>query len=77
MRNFILVLTVSIFIAGLVGCEKFVSGLDSNPLSPVDASASTTFVGAELNYVMFVEGYPAFVSAIWTQQIHGADRQFL
>lgn len=77
MRKFILLLTVSIFIAGLVGCEKFVSGFDSNPLSPVDASASTTFVGAELNYVMFFEGYPAFVSAIWTQQIHGADRQFL
>ncbi len=77
MRKIILVLTVSIFIAGLVGCEKFVSGFDSNPLSPVDASASTTFIGAELNYVLFTEAYPAFVSAMWTQQIHGADRQFL
>ena len=49
MRKFIVLLTVSVFIAGLVGCEKFVSGFDANPLSHVDASASTTFVGAELN----------------------------
>ena len=77
MRKLIIALTVSIFIAGLVGCEKFVSGNDADPLSPVDASASTTFVGAELNYVMFTEGYPAFLAAIWAQQIRGADRQFL
>jgi len=77
MRKLIVLLTVSVFIVGLVGCEKFVSGYDANPLSPVDASASTTFMGAELNFDMFMEGYPAFVSAIWTQQVHGADRQFL
>ncbi len=77
MRKFILILTVSIFIAGLVGCEKFVSGFDANPLSPVDASASTTFVGAQLNYMIFIEGNAAFTSALWTQQVHGADRQFL
>ena len=77
MRKLILLLTVSIFIAGLVGCEKFVTGFDTNPLAPIDASASTTFVGAELNYIMFTEGYPAFLAAIWGQQIRGADRQFL
>jgi hypothetical protein len=77
MRKFILILTVSVFIAGLVGCEKFVSGFDANPLSPVDAGASTTFVGAQLSFIMFTEAYPAFLSAIWTQQVRGADRQFL
>lgn len=77
MRKFTLILTVSVFIAGLVGCEEFVSGFDANPLSPVDASASTNFVGAQLSFVMFTEAYPAFLSAIWTQQVRGADRQFL
>jgi hypothetical protein len=77
MRKFVLVLTVSIFIAGLVGCEKFVSGFDTNPLSPVDASASTTFVGAQLNYMTIIEGNASYISAVWTQQVRGADRQML
>lgn len=76
MRKLILFLSVAIFVAGLVGCEEFVSGYDTNPLLPVDANALKTFVGAELQYVMFTEGYPAFLASIWAQSIRGADRQF-
>jgi hypothetical protein len=76
MRNLITILIVSILIAGLIGCEKYVSGFESDPLSPVDANALKTFVGAELSYVVFIEGFPAYLSAIWAQQINGADRQF-
>jgi hypothetical protein len=76
MRKLIILLTVSIFIAGLVGCEKFVSGYESNPLLPSDANSLKTFVGAELMYVEFTEGYPAFLASIWAQSIRGADRQF-
>jgi len=76
MRKLITILIVSILIAGLIGCEKYVSGFESDPLSPVDANALKTFVGAELSYIVFVEGFPAYLSAIWAQQIYGADRQF-
>jgi starch-binding outer membrane protein, SusD/RagB family len=76
MRKLIILLTVSALIAGLVGCEKFVSGYEANPLLPVDANAQKTFVGAELSYIEFTEGFPAFLAAVWAQQLHGADRQF-
>lgn len=76
MRKFIIILTVSVVIAGLVGCEKFVSGYEANPLLPVDANSLKTFVGAELMYVEFTEGFPAFLASIWAQSIRGADRQF-
>ena len=76
MRKPIFIFLVSILVAGLIGCEKFVSGYESDPLSPVDASALKTFVGAELGYAVFVEGSPAYFSAIWAQQVYGADRQF-
>lgn len=77
MRNFIIILTVAVFLAGLVGCEKYVSGFESNPLLPSDASALKNFNGAELSFTVFTEGFPAYLSAIWSQQINGADRQFL
>jgi starch-binding outer membrane protein, SusD/RagB family len=77
MRNFIIILTVAVFLAGLVGCEKFVSGFEANPLLPADASALKIFVGAQLAADIVHEGFPAFLSGVWTQQIYGADRQFI
>ena len=76
MRKLITILIVSIFIAGLVGCEKYVSGYETDPLSPADANALKTFVGAELSYIAFTEGFPAYIASVWAQQINGADRQF-
>ncbi len=76
MKNTITIAIATLLIAGLIGCEKYTSGFDSNPLAPVDASAQKTFVGAELGYIEFTEGFPAFISAIWSQQIHGGQRQF-
>lgn len=77
MRNFIIILTVAIFLAGLVGCEKYVSGFEANPLLPADASALKNFVGAQLAYDVVQEGFCSFLSAVWSQQIYGADRQFI
>jgi hypothetical protein len=77
MRNFIIILTVAVVLAGLVGCEKYVSGFEANPLLPADASALKSFNGAELCYIIVQEGFPAFLSAVWSQQIYGADRQFI
>jgi len=76
MRKPIIFLIAVLVIAGLVGCEKFVSGYEANPLLPVDANALKTFVGAELMYVEFTEGFPAFLASVWSQSIRGADRQF-
>lgn len=76
MRILIILLTASILIAGFVGCENFVSGYEADPLSPVDANSLKIFVGAELQYVMFTEGFPAFLASVWAQTIRGADRQF-
>jgi hypothetical protein len=60
MRKLITIFIVSILIAGLIGCEKFVSGYENDPLSPVDANALKTFIGAELSSSVFVEGFPAY-----------------
>ncbi len=76
MRKLITILTISILLAGLVGCEKYVTGYEADPLSPVDADALKTFVGAQLNYSLFTEGTAAWMASIWAQQIRGADRQF-
>jgi len=76
MRKLIIFLIVAVLIAGLVGCEKFVSGYEADPLAPVDANSLTIFVGAELQYVMFAEGFPSFLASVWSQTIRGADRQF-
>jgi hypothetical protein len=58
------------------GCERYTGGYDTNPLLPSDADASTLFVGAQLGFTQFTEGYPAELASIWTQQITGAERQF-
>jgi hypothetical protein len=76
MRKLITLLTISILLAGLAGCEKYVTGYDADPLSPVDADALKTFVGAQLNYGLFTEGTASWMASIWAQQIRGADRQF-
>ena len=76
MRKLVTILTISILIAGLVGCEKYVTGYEADPLSPVDADALKTFAGSQLNYSLFTEGTVAWMASIWAQQIRGADRQF-
>lgn len=76
MRNFIIVLVVAVLLAGLAGCEEYVGGFESNPLLPSDATPLKNFVGAELSFSVFTEGFPAYLSSIWAQQLNGADRQF-
>jgi len=76
MRNIITILTISVLIAALVGCEKYTSGYDTNPLAPQTANAGKTLIGAEISYVMFTEGFCSILSSIWADQLHGAQRQF-
>jgi starch-binding outer membrane protein, SusD/RagB family len=76
MRTLKVVLAVGMVIGGVVGCEKYVSGYDTNPLAPQSANATKTFVGAQLAYVVFTEGWCSMLAAIWADQLHGAQRQF-
>jgi hypothetical protein len=76
MRKIFVFSFLLILIAALVGCEKFTAGYATNPLRPADADALSTFVGAEIGYTLFTEGFPSQIASIWAQQITGADRQF-
>src|SRR6266852_2879793 len=69
-------LTILLVIAGVAGCEKFTQGYDTNPLLPVNADPPNHFLGAQLAYDLFTEGFPAFISSIWADQARGAQRQF-
>ncbi len=76
MRNLIAILTISVLVAAMVGCEKYTSGYDTNPLAPQTANAAKTFIGAQLAYVEFTEGTCSWLAAIFVDQLHGAQRQF-
>jgi hypothetical protein len=76
MRKLITILAITLLISGLIGCEKYVTGFEADPLSPVDAGALKQFVGAQLNYALFTEGTASWMASIWAQQARGADRQF-
>jgi hypothetical protein len=76
MRNLTTILIISILIAGLIGCEKYTSGYDTNPLAPQVANPSLTFAGAQMGYMEFTEGTCSWIGAIWADQVHGAQRQF-
>jgi hypothetical protein len=63
-------------LAVLAGCESFTEGYDKNPLLPTTSTPQKTFVGAELAYVVFTEGFPSQLASMWSQQATGAERQF-
>lgn len=63
-------------ITALLGCESFTEGYDANPLYPTEATPERTFVGAELAFNMFMEGFSSQFAAMWAQQATGTERQF-
>ena len=76
MRNLTIILIIAILIVGLIGCEKYTSGYDTNPLAPQVANSTLTFAGAQMGYMEFTEGTCSWIGAIWADQVHGAQRQF-
>ena len=76
MKTMSSIFLILLTIAGLAGCEEYVSGYDTNPLAPQSAVASKIFVGAQLGYVMFTEGFCSQVAAMWADQLNGAKGQF-
>jgi hypothetical protein len=71
MNKIISRLLILVVVAGFAGCEKYVSGYDTNPLAPQSADASKVFVGAQLGYVMFMESSCSRIGAMWADQLHG------
>jgi len=76
MKTISSIFLIVLMIAGLAGCERYVSGYDTNPLAPQSADASKVFVDAQLGYVMFTEGFCSQVAAMWTDQLRGVKLQF-
>ena len=60
----------------LGGCD-FISPVDSNPNSVAVASIDQLFTGIQVNSYFWTEGQIARITAIWTQQMAGTDKQFL
>ncbi|MBW3631213.1 MAG: SusD/RagB family nutrient-binding outer membrane lipoprotein [Gemmatimonadetes bacterium] len=63
-------------LAGSAGACDFleISGTDPNIIS--EPTLASLFVSAQLRSFAFSEGQLARVSAVWTQQLAGVDRQF-
>ena len=60
----------------LGGCD-FISPVDSNPNSVAVASIDQLFTGIQVNSYFLTEGQIARITAIWTQQMAGTDKQFI
>ncbi len=75
MKNRLILIVAACAVALLIGCESFTEGYDKNPLLPTTSTPLKTFVGAELAYVVFTEGFPSQLSSLWAQQATGSERQ--
>ena len=60
----------------LGGCD-FISPVNSNPNSVEVASTDQLFTGIQVNSYFLTEGQIARITAIWTQQMAGTDKQFV
>ncbi len=60
----------------LGGCD-FISPTTTNPNAVPTASADQLFIGIQVNSFFLSEGGIARLTAIWTQQMSGTDRQFV
>jgi hypothetical protein len=67
----------ALVIAASVGaCNDFISPTDVNPNSVPEAQLSQLFTGIQVSTYFFSEAQLSRLSAIWTQQMSGTDRQF-
>jgi hypothetical protein len=57
------------------GCE-FISPTETNPNSVPTATVDQLFTGIQVNTFFYATGQISRVSAMWTQQMTGTDRQF-
>lgn len=73
MKNFILFLTFGFII---FSCEKPVEGLNDNPNEFTDAPISLLLNHTLLNVASIAEAEPARITAIFTDQFTGVDRQY-
>lgn len=74
--DYLLYLFLLMMAAGISSCEKIVSGLNSNPNNPTDASAELLLTGLQLGNIEFQEGHASVVSGIWSGYFTGIDRSY-
>lgn len=61
--------------ATLASCD-FIEPTQVNPNAVPDATLDQLFTGIQVNTIFFSEGQLSRLSAVWTQQMTGTDRQF-
>jgi hypothetical protein len=60
-----------------IGACDFISPIESNPNAVATASVDQLFTGIQVNSFFLATGGLSRISAIWTQQMAGTDRQFV
>jgi hypothetical protein len=64
-------------VVGLLGGCDFINPIESDPNAIPTASLDQILTAVEVNAFSFAEGQLARISAMWTQQMAGTDRQFV
>lgn len=70
------VMAVTAVTVALAGCE-FIDPVTSNPNAVPEATVDQLFTGIQVNTYFLGVGGLSRISAIWTQQMAGTDRQFI
>ena len=63
-------------LAGALGACDFVEPVTLDPNAVPDAALDQLFTGIQVNTWFFGEGQISRLTALWTQQMTGTDRQF-
>ncbi len=76
MKNILKYATYSLLTVSLLACESLVEDLNDDPNNPSDAPAELIFTGLQLANATTHEGLNARLTAMWTGQMKGVDRQW-
>lgn len=66
----------AVLLTGALGACDFIDPITTNPNAVPDAALDQLFTGIQVNTWFFGEGQISRLSALWTQQMTGTDRQF-
>ena len=76
IKNLRRVMAVTAVTVAVAGCE-FIDPVTANPNAVPEASLDQLFIGVQVNTFFIGTGGLSRLSAIWTQQMAGTDRQFI
>src|SRR5687768_16965830 len=75
MRTMTRLVGLALLAVPTAACE-FISPTESNPNAVPEANVDQLFTGIQVNTYLIAEGQLSRLSAMWTQQMTGTDRQF-